>query len=748
MAKKKKRGVKKPKSAKKERRKNNFRRKSPKEKQELLGKKVKRRIWMVVLAVFAVLISLTFFGQAGEGGKAIFDGIKLFVGKTIFFLPLLLVIGAIIFYKPRKKKYYIPVFVSLFLFVLGISGLFESLSQGESPGGILGYLSSWIFLEYFGILVSSIVFSATIVIAFLIIWDFAPKKEKTKKEPESSREDLDKNKDKKEGEIPVIPTPSFEIKKVKEEQREKKSKEKEAEKNTKLSEEGGIKTRTTDETKEAEDYIPPPVELLSTSREKPSGGDTKEASEIIKKTLANFGISVKMGEINVGPTVTQYTLKPAEGIKLSKITGLANDLALSLAAHPIRIEAPIPGRSLVGVEVPNKTTATVLLRDLVEKERFQASPPLTLPLGKDVSGESLYVDLEKMPHMLVAGSTGSGKTIFLQSLISSFIMRNSPKIMRLILVDPKRVEFSVFSSIPHLLTPIIFDAQKTMNALSWLIGEMERRFEVLREVKTRNINSFNDVIRKDKKLGEKFGIMPYIVVIIDELADLMAARGREVEGGIVRLAQLARAVGIHLVVATQRPSVDVITGIIKANLPGRISFQVASQVDSRTVLDCQGAETLVGRGDMLFLSPDFAKPKRIQGCYTPQENVKKVISFIKEKSLPQDEEIEFEESLREQVESGEQAEKQSGFSEDMDDEMFEEAKDLVMETGKASASFLQRRLKVGYARAARLIDILEDRGIVGPAEGSKPREVYENSNNIDRGENEEMDSPANTPNNF
>jgi len=431
--------------------------------------------------------------------------------------------------------------------------------------------------------------------------------------------------------------------------------------------------------------------------------------------LENFGIQVEMGEVNVGPTVTQYTLKPADGVKLSKITSLSNDLALALASHPIRIEAPIPGKSLVGIEVPNKVRTLVRLRNLISDPQFQNHPsPLCFVLGRDVSGNPAFADLARMPHLLVAGATGTGKTIFLNSLILSLVYRNSPKILKFILVDPKRVEFPVYSDLPHNLTDVIFDVQKTINALRWLVEEMERRFKTLASFKARDIFSFNKI-----SIEKKIPPMPYIVLIIDELADLMAARGKELEAAIVRLAQLARAVGIHLVLATQRPSSEVITGLIKANITSRITFQVASQVDSRTVIDMAGAEKLLGRGDMLFLSAESPKPKRIQGAFVSEKEVQKVVEYLSSKY-----EKERIESLEEKLaeETGEVEFFEGG--EELEDPLYEEAKRVVIEAKKASASLLQRRLKIGYARAARLLDILEKRGVVGPPRGAKPREVY------------------------
>jgi len=469
-------------------------------------------------------------------------------------------------------------------------------------------------------------------------------------------------------------------------------------------------------------YQFPPLDLLEADRGEPSSGDIKVNSAIIKKTLQNFDIPVEMSEVNIGPTVTQYTLKPAEGVKLSKITVLSNDISLALAAHPIRIEAPIPGKALVGIEVPNKVRMRVRLRNLFSLPEFQNYPSnLAITLGKDVAGKAVFADLGKMPHLLVAGSTGTGKTIYLNSLILSLLYRNGPEILKFILIDPKRVEFSVYEDFPHLLTPVIYDAQKTVNVLKWLTLEMERRFEVLAEAKTRDVTLYNEAALKR---GDH--LMPYIILIIDELADLMAARGKEVEVGIVRLAQMARAVGIHLVVATQRPSVEVITGLIKANITSRIAFQVASQVDSRTIIDMAGAEKLLGLGDLLYLSAETAKPKRMQGAYVSEKEVKRVMEFFKKKGMPTILKNELEENLKAELEKGE-IDETGKITESFfrgEDPLYEEAKRLVIRSRKASASLLQRYLRIGYARAARLIDILEERGVVGPGEGAKPRQVY------------------------
>jgi S-DNA-T family DNA segregation ATPase FtsK/SpoIIIE len=451
-----------------------------------------------------------------------------------------------------------------------------------------------------------------------------------------------------------------------------------------------------------------PADLLEVRYSKAQGGDIQARQFTIKKTLENFGIPVEMGDISVGPTVTQYTLKPADGVKLSRITGLSNDLALSLAAHPIRIEAPIPGKSLVGIEVPNHAIAVVSLRDLIESREFKSrASNLAFCLGKDVAGKPWVADLGRMPHLLVAGATGSGKTVCLNSIIVSLLYANTPDTLRLILIDPKRVELPIYNGIPHLLTPAITEVPKVVNALKWAIAEMDRRFTLLSKAGARDIGSYNE------RAAEK---IPHIVIVVDELADLMVAAAAEVEAGIIRLAQMARAVGIHLVLATQRPSVDVITGLIKANIPARIAFSVASGTDSRTILDSLGAEKLVGRGDSLFQTAELSKPKRIQCCYVSDREIRRVVDFI---TGQLDEPVEYSDVI---------TEKRSGMGsggglDGDDDELLEEARVTVVQAGKASASFLQRRLKVGYARAARLLDLLEERGIIGPGDGAKPREI-------------------------
>lgn len=455
-----------------------------------------------------------------------------------------------------------------------------------------------------------------------------------------------------------------------------------------------------------------PLDILDKNSTKPVSGNIKDRQEILQKTLRNFGIEVEMGDVSVGPTVTQYTLRPSEGVKLAAITALSNDLSLALAAHPIRIEAPIPGKSLVGIEVPNDQIGAVRLREILESLEWKKRiSPLTVVLGRDVSGKPWIADLTRMPHLLVAGSTGSGKTVCLNTLIISLLYQNSPDDLKLLLIDPKRVELPAYNEIPHLITPVIVDVKQTVNALRWAIMEMERRFEALSKAGARDIKSFNADCAPDEKI-------PYLVIVVDELADLMVAAATEVEGSIIRLAQMARAVGIHLILATQRPSVDVITGLIKANITSRIAFSVASLMDSRTILDTSGAEKLLGRGDMLFISSELGKPKRLQGAFISDGEIRRIVTYLKKASSPDYIDLQAQSSLT--LPNG-----MAGSNMGNEDPLLDDAKEIITQAGKASASLLQRRLKVGYARSARILDLLEAEGFIGPGDGAKPREILD-----------------------
>ena len=459
----------------------------------------------------------------------------------------------------------------------------------------------------------------------------------------------------------------------------------------------------------------PPTSLLSHKYDKADPGDVEGNAHIIKQSFDNFSIDVEMEGANIGPRVAQYTLKPPAGTKLTKITALEDNIKLDLAATSIRMEAPIPGTRLVGIEVPNKKSATVRLSSLLESSEWKKmSSPLGFAIGKDIGGSPILADLAKMPHLLVAGQTGSGKSVMINTILTSLLYRNSPADLKLILVDPKQVELKPYDEIPHLLTPVITEPEKVISALKWTVAEMERRYKALSEVKRRNIIEYNS-LKKDEG-------MPYIVVVIDELADLMMMAARDVEALIVRIAQKARAVGIHLILATQRPSVNVITGLIKANVPARIAFTTVSQVDSRTIIDQAGAEKLLNMGDMLLLTADMPKPKRVQGAFIDDQETHDVTDFIRAQRPPQyDDEV---------VSQPVQLDGRGGIVADVeaaDEPVFRQAVEVVVQAGKASTSLLQRRLRIGYGKAARLIESMEEQGIIGPADGSRPREVLVHS---------------------
>lgn len=478
----------------------------------------------------------------------------------------------------------------------------------------------------------------------------------------------------------------------------------------------------------------PSLSLLDQKQDKADAGDVNGNAQTIRETFANFNIDVEMEGANVGPRVTQYTLKPPANVKLTKITALENNLALDLAAHSIRMEAPIPGKRAVGIEVPNVKSATVRLRSIFESSDWgSVKGPLGFGIGRDIAGKPVVADLARMPHLLVAGQTGSGKSVMINTILTSLLYRNSPSDLKLILVDPKQVELKPYDDIPHLLTPVITEPEKCISALKWSVAEMERRYKALAEAGKRNIAEYNSVKKEEG--------MPYIVIVIDELADLMMMAARDVEALIVRIAQKARAVGIHLVLATQRPSVDVITGLIKANVPARIAFTTASQVDSRTIIDQIGAEKLLGQGDMLFLTADMPKPKRVQGAFIDESETGKVTDFIRLQRPPQyDDEI-ISQPVQLNGKGGVVADMGSGG--DMDDDMLRDAVRVVIEGRKASTSLLQRRLRIGYGRAARLIETMEEQGIVGPADGARPREVLVSSvDEVFGGGNTEAVPPA------
>jgi S-DNA-T family DNA segregation ATPase FtsK/SpoIIIE len=464
------------------------------------------------------------------------------------------------------------------------------------------------------------------------------------------------------------------------------------------------------------DWKFPGIELLNQKQDKADAGDVEGNARVIQETMANFNIEVEMEGANIGPRVTQYTLKPPAGVKLTKIAALDNNLALDLAAQSIRIEAPIPGKKAVGIEVPNIRPATVRLSSIFSSNEWQGlTNPLGIAVGKDISGTAIVGSLDRMPHMLVAGQTNSGKSVMIHSILTSLLYRNSPSDLKLILVDPKHVELKAYDEIPHLLTPVITEPEKCISALKWATAEMERRYRTLAEAKMRNIGEYNQLKKEEG--------MPYIVIVIDELADLMMMAARDVEALIVRIAQKARAVGIHLVLATQSPRVTVITGLIKANIPARVAFTVSQEVESRIILDQSGAEKLLGMGDMLFSTAEMPKPKRVQGALVEGDEVTKVTDFLRMQRGPQyDDEI-----ISQQVQIGKGGVVSEVGGDEGDDDMWRDAVHVVLEARKASTSLLQRRLRIGYGRAARLIETMEEQGIIGPADGSRPRDVLVNS---------------------
>ncbi len=488
------------------------------------------------------------------------------------------------------------------------------------------------------------------------------------------------------------------------------------------------------------EYQAPPLSLLERDKGRPGVGDIKGNANIIKRTLANFGITVELDEISIGPSVTRYAIKPAEGVRLQKIVSLQTNLELALAAHPVRIEAPIPSKSLVGIEVPNSSKVTVGLGTLLEGQEFAESrKPLLVALGRDIAGASHFANIAKMPHALIAGATGSGKSVTIHAVINSLLFRLGPSRLRFLMIDPKRVELTLYNPIPHLLSPVITDAKRAIVALRWAGKEMERRYNILEEHRVRDIDSYHenilapaleDLRKRGGKPDEGEKVpegMPYIVIVIDELADIMQTYPRELEASIVRLAQMSRAVGIHLLLSTQRPSVNVITGLIKANVPTRVALQVASQIDSRTILDQGGAEKLLGAGDMLYLSGDMQKPVRLQSAFISETEVKKVVDFIAKNNEPELP-VDIGGTSGGESAGGSGSGSGGGFDDaEEDDDMYEAARQAVIESGKASTSFLQRRLGLGYSRAARIMDQLEQRGVIGPANGAKPRDILEKS---------------------
>lgn len=695
----------------------------------------------ILLIAIAVVLLLASFEKAGPAGAFLYRVLFSLLGIGYHLIPLILLIVGILFLLSHEKKFFSIVFVGMGAFVLSGLGLIDVIFPERA--GFLGKTIGALEVP-FGYSASLILLSALLIVSLLITLNASIKF----RLPAFLRGDNDLP---KRGEITeddlIIAAGRAKAKEQMEDEEDEDEEEDEEDESrpARLAKKKGGVEDFVDLSKHkpsVKNYVPPPLSLLETSDEQPAPGDLRANAAIIQQTLDSFGISVEMGEISIGPKVTRYTLKPAQGVKINKITTLGQDLALALAAHPIRIEAPIPGMSLIGIEVPNKTAATVCLGNLLRYKEFHRAGNLAYPAGLDVGGEPVFTDIEKLPHLLIAGATGAGKSILVHSILISLLYKNSPEMLKLILIDPKRVELSVYEGIPHLISPVITQGKKSIAVFRWAISEMDRRYETLMQDGSRDIESYNKK-HKDEKL-------PYIVIVIDEMADLMMSFGREVETYVVRLAQMARAVGLHLILATQRPSVEVITGLIKANIPGRIALKVASQIDSRTILDGGGAEKLLGKGDQLFVSPKYSKPARLQGTYVSEEELQAVIKFIIENNaeLAPSELSDESQALQNAMQGSGGEKKNDVFDTYLEDEgaddLLQDAVEVVKKAKKASASLLQRRLKVGYARAARILDEMEEKGLIGPARGAKAREIYmldgdEAGGNFDTEEDEDID---------
>ena len=736
--------------------KNSSKRKQAK-KSKPLSPTTKRWLWFITLAVLCLYSVLVWFGGGGNLGEPAYRVLQSLLGEAYFLVPVGLGVGAAsIVYSfthtiERRRIISSTVLLVTVLAIVEHLGSSVGLSGGIIGAGLSGFGSNLIGVTGLTVVLFAIFFGCLIII-------FSPDYD-----PEDLGNDLQSlpswlsrlfNRTPKEkdlvitgdfmdddddgvikGQPNVAMQNNANTSEIDDERNiddivAEANKAAEQKKTSSASNDDTAEFSLPNEALQSRPYTPPPLKLLAADQGKPGVGDIKANANIIKRTFENFNIRVEMDEVSIGPTVTRYAFKPAEGVRLNKIISLQSNLELALAAHPVRIEAPIPGKALVGIEVPNSSKTTVGLASLLQSGEYRDSTkPLIIALGKGISGSAFFTDIAKAPHMLIAGATGSGKSVTLHVLINSLLFRNSPEDLRLIMVDPKRVELTLYNGIPHLLNPVITQPKRAVMALKWAVKEMERRYEVLQEKRVQNIDSYHKNIVEPayKKaddstdpdtLPEK---MPYIVVILDEVGDLMQVYPKELEAEIIRLAQMSRAVGIHLVLTTQRPDKKVITGLIKANVPTRIALQVASNIESRIILDSGGAEDLLGAGDMLFQSAKMSKPARIQSPFISEKEIKDVIKFLKKQY---DGEVPDEVDLSEdkQVTDLFSTDLQSTESED-EDELYNEAAATVIQAGKASTSYLQRRLKIGYSRAARIMDMLHDNGVIGPQEGSKAREV-------------------------
>jgi len=699
--------------------------------------------WSQVGAVMLILLSLllvvSWFGVGGPVLQWIDMATVKTIGYTAYALPILLIYLAVETFRAEENQLPVVVKFAAVLEIVWFSGLFGLMKTASHPnsGGFVGDILNTATLKMVDSAIAVIIYLVLAFITVLFITQTSPFtvfsklwemiKSNTKEDdnnrsimkkasiaqPAEEEKKTDLGEIKLNAGVPIIDTA-----------KEKKSLLKKVEKPEKVNEEQAL-VATRDPNWEA-----PSLELLEKNESGADAGDTRQNAQIIHDTLSEFNIEAAMGDINVGPKVTQYTLRPPSGVKLTRITALETNIALNLAAQSLRIEAPIPGQKAVGIEVPNRKAAEVRLRSTLSSKQWAAArDPLSFGIGKDISGQVVVGELGKMPHLLIAGQTGSGKSVMINTLLCSLLYRNSPSDMKLILVDPKQVEMAPYADIPHLLTPVINEPEKTISALKWAVNEMERRYKLLAGEKIRNIKEYNKRLQsRAKKIAiadengnvqeHEDGSMPYIVIVIDEMSDLMMMAKKDVETLIVRLAQKSRAVGIHLVLATQRPSVNVITGLIKANVPARIAFTVASQVDSITILDQSGAEKLLGQGDMLFYVTSMSKPRRIQGAWVTDAEVNKITDHLRMQMAPQ-----YNDEV---VAQPVQLDGKGGVVMDLSeggDDKFKDAVRVVVERRKASTSMLQTRLGIGYQRAARIIEEMEERGIIGPQNGSKPRDV-------------------------
>lgn len=679
----------------------------------------------ILLLVAAFLLLLGGFGTGGPFPVGAFEQVYSLFGWTAYIIPFSLVFFAVHKFNAEDRRIPLIKFSSMIGFLLSMSVAFHTIFADRNSvtgtfedgnGGFAGEIVGNALLLALDKVPASITLLVIALLMFFLAFDISLKKIRVLLSPFNKKEkdtDLAELKEKS----PIIklnegvPTEHNENK-----GEESKQSRLSTLKNTakKLSDAEDHEALTTSSDI---DWKFPSLDLLSQKEDKADAGDVQSNAETIRETLNDFNINVEMEGANVGPRVTQYTLKPQTGIKLTKITALDNNLAYALAAHSIRIEAPIPGKRLVGVEVPNIKSSTVLISGILGADAWtKKRGHLNFIIGRDITGSPVIGDLAKMPHLLIAGQTGSGKSVMINNVLTSMLYKYSPSDLKLILVDPKQVELTPFNDIPHLLAPVIHEPEKCISALKWAVAEMERRLRAMAEVGKRNIEEYNNLKKEEG--------MPYVVIVIDELSDLMMMAARDVEALVVRVAQKARAAGIHLILATQRPSVDVITGLIKANVPARVAFTTTSQVDSKTIIDGVGAEKLLGKGDMLLQTSNMPKPIRVQAAFISDQETKKVNDFLREQRPPEYDDEVISQPV--QIGKGGVVSEFSG-SADSDDDLWRDAVQVVIEGRKASTSLLQRRLRVGYARAARLIETMEEQGIVGQADGSRPREVLVSS---------------------